>query len=85
MNTKTHSLVLESRNKLSLTTIDEVISFDEDTVSLAVGETVLTITGEGLLVKNLSIDCGEVTVEGNITAMVYFDNAPRKKRLFGKK
>ena len=85
MNTKTHSLVLESRNKLSLTAIDEVISFDEDTVSLAVGETVLTITGEGLLVKNLSIDCGEVTVEGNITAMVYFDNAPRKKRLFGKK
>ena len=56
MNTKTHSLVLESRNKLSLTAIDEVISFDEDTVSLAVGETVLTITGEGLLVKNLSID-----------------------------
>ena len=85
MNTKTHSLVLESRNKLSLTAIDEVISFDEDTVSLAVGETVLTITGEGLAVKNLSIDCGEVTVEGNITAMVYFDNAPRKKRLFGKK
>ena len=85
MNTKTHSLALESRNKLSLTAIDEVISFDEDTVSLAVGETVLTITGEGLLVKNLSIDCGEVTVEGNVTAMVYFDNAPRKKRLFGKK
>ncbi|MBR4951179.1 MAG: sporulation protein [Clostridia bacterium] len=85
MNTKTHSLVLESRNKLSLTAIDEVISFDEDTVSLAVGETVLTITGDSLAVKNLSIDCGEVTVEGNITAMVYFDNAPRKKRLFGKK
>ena len=85
MNTKTHSLVLESRNKLSLTAIDEVISFDEDTVSLAVGETVLTITGDSLAVKNLSIDCGEVTVEGNITAMVYFDNTPRKKRLFGKK
>ena len=85
MNTKTHSLVLESRNKLNLTAIDEVISFDEDTVSLAVGETVLTITGDSLAVKNLSIDCGEVTVEGNITAMVYFDNAPRKKRLFGKK
>ncbi len=85
MNTKTHSLILESRNKLSITAVDEVISFDEDNVSLAVGENVLTISGEGLLVKNLSIDCGEVVVEGSITAMVYFDNAPRKKRLFGKK
>jgi len=87
MNNKTHSLTLESRSSLNVTAVDEVISFDEDMVSLAVGDSVLNISGEGLSVKNLSIDCGDITVNGTITAMVYFDNSPRKKRysVFGKK
>ncbi len=86
MNTKKHSLSLESRNKLNITAVDEVISFDEDMISLSVGEQVLNISGEGLSIRNLSIDCGDITVDGFITAMVYFENSPRKKRfsLFGK-
>ena len=87
MNAKKHSLSLESRNVLNITAVDEVVSFDEDLVSLAVGDSILNISGENLSVKNLSIDCGDITVNGFVTAMVYFENTPRKKRfsVFGQK
>lgn len=87
MNSKKHSLNLESRNSLSITAVDDVLSFDEGLISLAVGDNVLNISGEGLSIKSLSIDCGDITVNGFITAMVYFDNSREKKRfsLFGRK
>ena len=80
MNEKKHSLTLNSRSTLALTAVDDVISFDETLVSLAVGESVLNISGEGLSIKNLSIENGDVTVNGKINAIVYFDESPRKKR-----
>lgn len=80
MNTKTHTLALESRNKLNITAIDDVISFDETLISLRIGENVLNISGDALSIKHLSLENGEITVEGNISALVYFDDTPRKKR-----
>lgn len=86
MNSKKHSLSLESRNFLKITAVDEVLSFDEGLISLSVGGQILNISGENLSVQNLSIDCGEVSVNGEINAMVYFDNAPKKRfSLFGNK
>ena len=83
MNTQKHSLTLESRTALNVTAVDEVISFDETLVSLSVGEAVLNISGEGLSIKNLSLENGNITVNGKIGAIVYFDESPRKKRFFG--
>jgi sporulation protein YabP len=86
MNQKKHTLTLDSRNILNITAVDDVISFDETLVSLAVGENLLNISGEGLTIKNLSLENGDVSVNGNIQAIVYFDDSPKKKRFsFGKK
>lgn len=87
MNSRQHSISLENRNNLNITAVDEVLNFDESLVSLAVGDAVLNISGENLSVKNLSLECGEITVGGNVTAMVYFDNSSAKKRfsLFNRK
>ncbi|MBQ3230009.1 MAG: sporulation protein YabP [Clostridia bacterium] len=86
MNSKKHTIALESRALLNVTAVEEVVSFDEGLVSLSLGETVLNISGEGLSVKNLSLENGEITVIGKIDAVVYFEDTPRKKRfgLFGK-
>ncbi|MBR5859682.1 MAG: YabP/YqfC family sporulation protein [Clostridia bacterium] len=80
MNTKKHTLVLESRSALSITEVDDVISFDETLVSLQIGENILNISGEELSIKNLSLENREITVNGNISAVVYFDESPRKRR-----
>lgn len=86
MNSKKHLISLESRALLNVTAVEEVLSFDESLVSLSLGETILNISGEGLSVKNLSLENGEITVIGRIDAVVYFEDSPRKKRfgLFGR-
>jgi sporulation protein YabP len=85
MTQKKHTLTLDSRNVLNITAVDDVISFDETLVSLSVGENLLNISGDGLTIKNLSLENGDVSVNGNIQAIVYFDDSPKKKRFsFGK-
>lgn len=81
MDSKKHYLSLTSRSELNITAVDDVLSFDETLVSVAVGGSVLNISGDSLSIKNLSLDEGNVTVSGNVNAMVYFDDAPKKKRL----
>ena len=86
MNQKKHTLTLDSKSILNVTAVDDVISFDETLVSLSVGENLLNISGEDLTIKTLSLENGDVSVNGNIQAIVYFDGTPKKKRLsFGKK
>lgn len=84
MNSKKHTLFLDSRSALTVAAVDDVVSFDETLVSLSVGETTVNITGEGLSIKNLSLENGDITVNGRINAIVYFDDSPRKKRFFGR-
>ncbi len=84
MNSKKHTLSLDSRSTLNVTAVDDVVSFDETLVTLSVGETVMNISGEGLSIKNLSLENGDITVNGRISAIVYFDELPRKKRFFGR-
>ncbi len=86
MNPKKHYLSLDSRTTLTVTAVDDVISFDETAVTLAIGEATLDISGEDLSVKNLSLETGDVTIDGKINAVIYFDGPQRKKKigLFGR-
>ncbi|MBR4799028.1 MAG: YabP/YqfC family sporulation protein [Clostridia bacterium] len=81
-----HTITLDSRRELKITAVEEVLSFDESSVSLSVGDSVLNIGGEGLSITDLSLGAGEITVSGSVSALVYYDSAPRRKRfgLFGK-
>lgn len=66
-----HKLTLSQRNKLTMTGVTEVISFDENTVVLQTALGALEVQGEGLQLKTLSIDGGQVAVDGQISAMIY--------------
>lgn len=88
MNTasRAHALTLHDREVLKITAVGEVLNFDETTVSMSVGDSVLTVSGDALSVSSLSLENGEVTVCGKIDAIVYLDGAKRKKgigRFFG--
>ena len=79
-NTSAH---LTGRSFLALTGIDEVLSFDESMVTLDSGGTVLAVSGSGLSIVKLSLESGEVSLSGQIDAIVYTDEQP-KKGLFSK-
>lgn len=66
-----HKLTLTERKNLTLTGVTEVISFDENAVILKTGLGTLVIHGQGLQLKNLSLDGGQVGVEGTISALIY--------------
>ena len=71
-----HRLSLNERKELTVTGVTEVVSFDEEAVVLKTTLGILTIQGSGLQMKNLSLDGGQVTVEGHIDALAYEESRP---------
>ncbi|MBR4728567.1 MAG: sporulation protein YabP [Clostridia bacterium] len=71
-----HTLVLEDRRLLTVSGVSDVDSFDEETVVVFTELGELTVRGSALHVNRLSVDVGELTVEGNIAALVYTEQAP---------
>ena len=73
-----HSLQLCQRQKLTMTGVCEVISFDENTVVLQTGLGTLVIQGNQLQLKNLSLEGGEVRVDGTVSALIYEEPRTRE-------
>lgn len=78
-----HKLQLNERTSLTMTGVAEVVSFDENTVVLQTPLGLLVIQGQQLQLKNLTLEGGQVAVEGSIRALSYEE--PRQtgwRRLF---
>lgn len=78
-----HKLQLNKRESLTMTGVAEVVSFDENTVVLQTSLGLLVIQGQQLQLKNLTLEGGQVAVEGSIRALSYEE--PRQtgwRRLF---
>ncbi len=63
------SLVLEDKRFLSVSGVNDVASFDEQTVvaQTAMGE--LTVAGSELKINSFSTQTGDLSVEGNIVSL----------------
>ena len=66
-----HRVELEGRDKLTVSGVEEVERFDENTVVLSTAQGGLEIQGEGLHIEKLSLDGGDLQVEGTVTALIY--------------
>ena len=80
---KKHTLTLESRENLTLTGVEDVPLFDEQTVSVTTCLGSLIIKGTALHIIRLSLDVGEVVIDGKISAMQYLEDN-RKKGMLSK-
>lgn len=81
-----HKLTLNERKSLTMTGVTEVVSFDEGTVILKTCLGTLVIQGKDLKLKTLSLDGGQVAVDGIVSALVYEENRSGGgvlRRLFG--
>ena len=70
-NTRRHTVSLTDRALLTVTAVDEVLSFDETLVNLDIGGTMLSVSGKELYVTKLTLESGEVCIKGQIEAIVY--------------
>ncbi len=69
----THHAILENRNHLMLSGVTDIESFDDRTVILYTQLGELTILGRSLQMNQMSLESGEVSIEGDIHALRYGD------------
>lgn len=68
---KPHALSMEDRKKLTISGVEEVESFDEQQIVMTTSLGTLVIQGESLTISRLSVDSGDVNVQGEIAALQY--------------
>ena len=73
------NIVLENREKLSISGVLDVLSFDDQIVILETELGLLTIKGENLRINKLSLDTSEVTIDGAIYQLAYSEKDSMEK------
>lgn len=66
-----HRLILDDREKLIVSGVEEVESFDENTIVMDTARGALVVRGEGLHIEKLSLDGGDLKVEGSVESLTY--------------
>lgn len=70
---RTQNLILENREKLSISGVIDVESFNDESVIVDTELGVLIISGVDLHINKLNLDNSELSIEGNITGCEYSD------------
>lgn len=79
-----HKISLNERRELTMTGVTEVISFEEHSIVLHTQLGTLIVQGADLQLKTLSLEGGQVAVDGTVSALIYEE--PRQsgwRRFFG--
>ena len=74
------NIILENREKLTISGVNDVLSFDDQVVVLETELGLLTVKGENIRVNKLSIDTSEVILEGEISYIAYSDKNQEKQK-----
>lgn len=68
---KPHDLILEGRNKLTVTGVKRVLRCDPDGAAIETSKGVLHLAGAELTVTALDLDAGEAKLTGRIDLLEY--------------
>ncbi|MBQ4465839.1 MAG: YabP/YqfC family sporulation protein [Oscillospiraceae bacterium] len=72
-----HTLTLENRSSLVITGLTDIDRFDDREIVIFTQLGELTITGRELHIRAISIESGDLTVEGEIWSLLYGDKDQR--------
>lgn len=82
-----HRLELVGRERLVVSGVEDVDRFDETGIVMSTAAGTLVVTGEDLHIGKLSLDGGELHVDGRIDSVTYEDEGQGRggffSRLFG--
>lgn len=79
INRRPHKLEIANRGKGSVTGIQDVVSFDENQIVLDTDMGLLTVKGKELHVSRLTLEKGEVDIEGTFDSFAYSSNEHYRK------
>ncbi len=69
-----HHVVIEERKSLTVSGVEDVERFDENMIVLSTSKGAMVVTGENLPIEKLSLDGGDLKVEGDVDAVSYEDD-----------
>lgn len=69
-----HNVVLENKEKLSVSGVTDVDTFNEQKITLFTEDDTLVIEGEDLHIIKLDVSNGELIIEGMIDSLSYLGN-----------
>ncbi|MBD5449129.1 MAG: sporulation protein YabP [Lachnospiraceae bacterium] len=75
VNKRPHKLMLTDRRTCTISGVNDVLSFDVNEILLETEQGMLMIKGTQLHVSRLSLDKGEVDIDGRIDSFTYSENA----------
>ena len=64
-----HHIMMEERSSLTVSGVSDVERFDENEIVMSTSKGTLVVTGENLHIEKLSLDGGDLKVEGDIDAL----------------
>ena len=79
-----HNVIMESRKKVSVSGVDDVESFDENEIVMSTSQGILIVRGSDLRIEKLSLDSGDVVLEGTIDRLEYEDDVKVTGGLFSR-
>lgn len=75
VNRKPHKLMLTNRRACTINGVNDVLSFDVNEILLETEQGMLMIKGNELHVSRLSLEKGEVDIDGRIDSFTYSETA----------
>lgn len=84
LNSSSQRIVLEDRKSLIISGVEQVDSFNENTIILTTVKGGLSIKGEELNVSKVNLDEGNVRITGIINSISYNNKEGTPKNLMGR-
>ncbi len=66
-----HNIILDNKEKLSVSGVTDVDTFDESKIVLFIPDDTLIIDGDDLHIQKFDISTGELIIEGEIYSLTY--------------
>lgn len=77
---RSQNVILENREKLSVSGVEHVNSYNENTIVLYTVKGKITIKGNSLNLNKLNLEDGNVTINGSINGIIYSErDTPNSK------
>lgn len=78
----TANIIIENRKRLFLSGVTDTESFNEESVTLYTNCGKLNIKGQNLHISKLSVESGDVAIEGDVVSISYSEEKSTKNESF---
>lgn len=79
-----HNVILEGRERLSISGVEDVESFNEETIVVYTSKGMLLVQGNDLHIEKLSLDGGDLAVEGKVHTLRYEEETQERGGLLSR-